>query len=239
MGWPLRVAKRVREPELMDAPDLAPERHAHALRGLSRLNRWSGSVGIMWQPIARLAQDRNRPLRILDLATGAGDIPIGLWHRARRAGVPLDIRGVDLSQRAIQWAQQRADRAGVDVQFDVLDVLSEPLPMDFDVVISSLFLHHLNEDQAIQLLACMKRSAGSLVVVNDLIRCSRGLLLAHLAARLFTTSDVVHTDAALSVRAAFTVDEIRELASAAGLDDVQIRRRWPSRMLLTWRPHDE
>ena len=118
MGWPLRVAKRVREPELMDAPDLAPERHAHALRGLSRLNRFSGSVGIMWQPIARLAQNHNRPLRILDLATGAGDIPIGLWHRARRAGVPLDIRGVDLSQRAVQWAQQRADRAGVDVQFD-------------------------------------------------------------------------------------------------------------------------
>ena len=114
--------------------------------------------------------------------------------------------------------------------------MSESWPTDYDVVISSLFLHHLTAEQAVQLLSGMKRTARHLVMVNDLVRCSRGLLLAHLAARLFTTSSVVHTDASLSVRAAFTVAEVRQMASAAGLTDVTIRRCWPFRMLMTWRP---
>lgn len=236
MRWPWGVGQRVVEAEVMDDPDLDAESHAHALRGLSRLNTLSGSVGIIWPVIARLANQNGQQLRVLDLATGAGDIPIGLWRLARRAGLRLDILGVDVSQRAVHWAQQRADHEEAAVRFDVLDVMSEPWPTDYDAVISSLFLHHLTVEQAVQMLAAMKHSARSLVMVNDLVRCSRGLLLAHVAARLLTNSPVVRTDASLSVRAAFTVAEARELAIVAGLAGVEIRRCWPCRMLMTWRP---
>ena len=53
--------------------------------------------------------------------------------------------------------------------------------------------------------------------------------------RLLTTSRVVWTDASLSVRAAFTVAELRRLALAAGLRDAVVRRHFPCRMLLAWR----
>ena len=72
------------------------------------------------------------------------------------------------------------------------------------------------------------------VTRSDLDRSVSGLLLAHLACRLLTTSGVVHTDGPRSVRAAFTLPEARELARRAGLEGAEFRRNWPCRWLLSW-----
>ena len=72
----------------MDDPALEPRLHAQALRGLARINRFSRSASILWAPIGQLASEAGKtPLRLLDLATGAGDLPVELWQRARRAGL--------------------------------------------------------------------------------------------------------------------------------------------------------
>ena len=231
-----RVATtREREPEVMDDPQLDGERHFAALRGLARINVLSASAGILWGPIKRLARERNlKRLRILDIATGSGDIPLGLWRKARRSGLELELTGVDISPRALEFARQRAELCGAVVDFRELNVLEDDLPSDFDVIATSLFLHHLDDQQAAGLLGKMRTSSRHLVLVNDLIRETRGLWLAHLASRLFTTSDVVRTDAPLSVRAAYTLPEMRALADQAGLTGAAISRRWPCRFLMTW-----
>ena len=101
MARVMSISARTRLPELMDDPALEPRRHAEALRGLARINRWSGSVRILWGPLRMLARRRGgRTLRVLDLATGAGDLPIGLWRRAQRAGLPLELAACDASPRA-------------------------------------------------------------------------------------------------------------------------------------------
>ena len=229
------LAERVCEPEAMDDPALDRQRHLAALRGLARLNGLSASVGIVWAPIVQLARrlkvDR---LRVLDVATGAGDLPLRLWHKARRANLQLDLHGVDISPRAVEFARQRAEVAGAAIEFSPLDVLNADLPRGFDVVISSLFFHHLDNRRATALLCGMADVANHLVLVNDLRRCVGGWLLAHAAARLLTVSDVVHSDAPLSVAAALSLREMRELAAGAGLEDATVRRRWPCRFLLTW-----
>ena len=230
----VNVLTRELRPEAMDDPALEPGRHRHALRGLSRLNALSGSSRILWPSIAKLARSEGRALRILDLASGAGDVPLGLWRRARRAGVELDIHGVDVSPRAVGFAREHAERLGAAVRFDVLDVLAEPLPEDCDVVLSSLFLHHVTEAEAVLLLAKMRHAARRVVLINDLLRSARGLALAHVAARMFTSSKIVHFDAPRSVRASFTAIEMKELARRAEMGSARISRHWPLRLLLTW-----
>jgi SAM-dependent methyltransferase len=229
------LSTRIRTAEIMDQPGLAPLEHRRALSGLARLNRVGGSVGVVWPAIAAAAHRAKRPLRVLDLATGSGDMPLGLWRRARRFGLIKDILGLDVSPRAVEIARQRADSAGARMTFATLDVLSDPLPEGLDVIMASLFLHHLDEPQAVALLAKMAAAARHLVLVNDLVRSRGNLILVALGARLLTTSGVVHTDASLSVRAAFTVKELRKLAQDAGLHDATITRRFPCRMLLEWR----
>jgi SAM-dependent methyltransferase len=220
----------------MDQPGLDRSRHIHALRGLERINRWSGSGRILWPPLRDLARQNGRaPLRVLDVASGGGDIPIGLWRKARRAGLPLLIDGGDLSPQAVEYARQRALADGADLRFFQLDALGGPLPDGYDVVICSLFLHHLDEEQAPGLLRHMARAAGRMVLVNDLRRTLIGFVLAYFGTRLLSTSEVVHTDGPRSVEGAFTLDEVRRMAWQAGLEGATVAKCWPCRFLLTWR----
>jgi SAM-dependent methyltransferase len=228
------LAQRCRRPEIMDQPDLAPERHIQALRGLERINRWSGSAALLWKPILAWARKAaGRRWRLLDVATGGGDVPIRLWHQARRAGVELEVAGCDFSPVAVDYARRRAREWRAEVHFFECDVFQEGLPSGYDIMASSLFLHHLEEAQAERLLRAMSRAAR-LVLINDLVRSRAGYILAYLGTRLFSTCDVVHTDGPRSVEGAFTVDELLALARRAGLDAARVTRHWPCRMLLEW-----
>ena len=227
--------QRNRQPELMDQPGLDPTEHAAALRGLARVNWFSGSTGILWRPLHRLAlANAGKPLRILDLATGSGDIPIRLWRRFRRAKLPVEIAGADLSAKALEEARKRAESAGASVQFFPLDAVHDPLPDDFDVITCSLFLHHLENEEAVDLLRRMGQSARQMVLVNDLVRSRIGYLLAFASSRVLSRSPVVHFDGPCSVAAAFTTDEARQMAHRAGLEGARVDWRWPWRYLLQW-----
>jgi hypothetical protein len=114
-------------------------------------------------------------------------------------------------------------------------VVGAALPTGYDVLTCSLFLHHLCEDDAIRLLGQMRQATERLVLINDLVRNYASFVLVYLASRLLSTSEVVHVDGPRSVEAAFTVDEVRSLARRAGLEGATVERRYPCRLLLTWR----
>jgi len=226
--------ERRRHPELMDHPGLDGIRHVHALQGLARLNGWSLSGRTVWHPLARLARDTATPLRVLDLACGGGDNTIRIARRAERARIPMQFDACDISERALDHAAKQAARAGVSIRFYQQDVLSDPIRGNYDAVMSSLFLHHLADDEAVAVLAGMARAADRLVLVTDLVRSRAGLGLAHLACRLLTRSEIVRYDGPQSVRSAFTIDEARQLAARAGLA-ATVRPVWPERFVLTAR----
>ncbi|MBW8884147.1 MAG: methyltransferase domain-containing protein [Planctomycetia bacterium] len=229
---------RLLEPEDMDDPALATERLHGALSGLTRLNFVSNSARIVWRPIRQLAGElKTSQLRILDIATGAGDVPIALLKRVQRSCLSLDIHGIDFSPRSIEFARHRAEQAKIRLTFECRNALADDLPSDFDAVMCSLFLHHLTSEDALKLLRRMAAAARHLVLINDLRRSPYGLALAYLASRVLTSCDVVHVDAVRSVRAAFTADELRQMADEAGLAGATIARRWPARMLLEWGRH--
>jgi 2-polyprenyl-3-methyl-5-hydroxy-6-metoxy-1,4-benzoquinol methylase len=221
--------------EMMDAPDMAGEQHAAALCGLERINAWSRSASILWPGLSKLARESGGPIRVLDVATGAGDLPIRLWNKAHRVGLDISLHGIDRSASAIDYARGRARQRNANVQFSVLDVSKEPLPVGYDVVMCSLFLHHLSDFEAETFLRRATTAARQLVLVNDLRRCVSGFLLAWAGSRVLSRSRIVHIDGPLSVRAAFTLAEIRALAQRAGLERATAARRWPCRYLLTWR----
>jgi 2-polyprenyl-3-methyl-5-hydroxy-6-metoxy-1,4-benzoquinol methylase len=227
------LSRRNRQPEIMDQPGLDPAHHAAALIGLRRVNRLSNTAGSLWGELAPLARSRSQPLRLLDIATGGGDIPIALWQKAKRAGLPIQIEGCDKSPTAIEQARQRAETAGADVRFFSLDVLTDMVPTGYDVATCSLFLHHLDEAEGVELLRRMA-AAARVVLVSDLVRCRTGWLMAYLGTRLLTRSPVVHVDGPLSVQAALTPDEALSMAARAGLEGATVRRCWPWRYILRW-----
>ena len=222
------------EPEVMDQPDIDPALHRTALQALARINVLSGTARVLWRSVREAA--RHGPCRVLDMASGGGDVACDLARRAERAGLPVEVRGCDISPRAVETATERARRMGLrSVQFFAHDLLRDGVPEDFDVITCTLFLHHLTRDDAVALLRGSARAARQLVLIDDLRRTRFGYFLAVMASRVLTLSPVVRVDGPLSVRAAFTVGELREMADAAGMPAVSIQRHWPQRMLLTCR----
>jgi 2-polyprenyl-3-methyl-5-hydroxy-6-metoxy-1,4-benzoquinol methylase len=229
------LRQRDRRPEVMDDPNLPAGEHNAALAGLARINRWSGSARILWPPLSRLARNLGGCVRVLDVATGAGDVPIRLVRQAGRHGLKVQFTGCDISPTALAYAQVAAAQAGVKIDFRQVDLLKDGLPGEFDVVVCSLFLHHLDHAFAVQVMRKMGQAARHLLLINDLARGRMGYLLAAAGARALTRSRVVHVDGPLSVRAAFTPAEALDLAKQAGLAGATVARRWPCRFLLSWR----
>lgn len=230
---------RALQPELMDDPGIDPNAHLAALRGLSRLNVVSNASG----PIARairecVLSDESKPLNglsLLDVATGSGDLPISLGRFLQAQGVDGELHACDISQTALEATRSRSERAGITVNIHRLDVLQDPIP-EVDVITCALFMHHLDEEDAVRALQRLSRAARRLLVVSDLCRSPAGLLAARVVPRLLTRSRVVHVDAVRSVQGAFTLPEFESIVDRAGLPDAGIRRIFPARMLLRWQP---
>jgi 2-polyprenyl-3-methyl-5-hydroxy-6-metoxy-1,4-benzoquinol methylase len=230
-GW-----ARDRQPEWMDEPALDAKAHRRALSGLRRINKVSRTAAQIWRPIAQLARNtHDRPLRVLDLACGGGDVLIACARRLRSLHLNVELHGVDRSETAIHSAQHLAQHARIEeVQFSRLDVLQDAIPRGYDVVMSTLFLHHLAELDASRLLQRMAEATRQAVLVDDLLRSRSAFGMAWIACRVLTRSPIVRLDGPLSVRAAFTLEELRLLCKRAGLANATYKRHWPARVLIQW-----
>jgi 2-polyprenyl-3-methyl-5-hydroxy-6-metoxy-1,4-benzoquinol methylase len=179
-------------------------------------------------------------LDVIDVASGGGDVTIEL---ARRLGSDarwraVAITGIDISPRAIERAEDRACRCASPAKFLLRDVTAQGCP-PCDVAVSSLFLHHLDDDDARQLLRVMASAARRGIVISDLIRSPAGLFLAYFATFFLTASRVARVDGPRSVRAARTPAEYRALLESVGLRGATVRRVWPERVVIVWRAKGE
>ncbi|WP_457629351.1 bifunctional demethylmenaquinone methyltransferase/2-methoxy-6-polyprenyl-1,4-benzoquinol methylase UbiE [Oceanithermus sp.] len=96
------------------------------------LNRLlSGGVDQRWRRLAvRLATEK-APRRILDVATGTGDVALLL----KRARPEAEVVGGDFTPQMLELARAKAARAGMDVRFVEADALALPFAdASFDAI---------------------------------------------------------------------------------------------------------
>lgn len=218
----------------MDDPSLDDAEHAHALAGLARLNRLSFAARAHLPALRRAAERAPGVVRVLDVACGGGDGAAGLARHAAKAGIRVEMTLLDRSPVAVERAVASVRGAGAaSVRGVTADAVEDALP-ESDLVVCSLFMHHLVEDAAVRCLSNMRAACRGVVSVNDLRRSAWGLFLARSVPPLVTTSRVVRTDAVISARAALNESELRDLAARAGMDGARVERSFPARMTLTW-----
>ncbi|TWU51166.1 methyltransferase domain-containing protein [Rubripirellula reticaptiva] len=224
-------------PEWMDDPAIDPLEHAQALAGLARLNRYTGVASLMYRYVRRLTKNRllsattPRPLKVLDVASGGGDVPIAWARQAKRDGVDLQITMLDISPVAIEQQQRLARARGVNVTSIQMNCLTEPLPTGFDLVTNSLFMHHLEVADAINLLRQMRAATDNAILVCDLERSRLNVGLVAFASRVLSRSKVVHHDGPQSVRGSFTRNEFADLGQYAMGTPIQMHRALPCRFI--------
>jgi len=168
------------------------------------------------------------------VACGGGDVLIALWRHAKRAGISVELAGCDVSPTAVTFASEAAARAGAPIEFFQHDVTRDTLPDRFDMIMSTLFLHHLDEEDAIAFLREAAAKARNRLVIQDLVRSPLSYWFARLGTRVLLLSDICRIDGRSSVEGAFTRGEAKELARKAGLTSAEVVSRLPFRYLIRW-----
>ena len=211
---PLPLSRRSAELELLDRGVLPPAELATNLDDLARLNRLPGGAAASTDGVARLFDGAAG--RVLDVGTGGGDIPL------RMAARGWSVVALDSDPEVLAIAR-RATAAEPAVEVVAGDGRSLPFPdAEFDVAHCSLLIHHLDRGEAVALLREMGRVARLGVVVNDLRRGWLPLLATAVGVAVLGRCRATRHDGLLSVRRAYTVDELDGLLGEANL---QVRHR--------------
>lgn len=207
-------------PELLDGPLDDPGVLAGNLRDLRRANRWLGGIDLTERALHAIAPD-DPALTVLDVGTGAVDIPLALIARWRARGLPARrIVAVDERPEILRAAAVTDGRvtSTPGLVLHVADGRRLPYPdRSFDVAHASMVIHHLEPADVPVLIGEMARVARLGVVVNDLARSRAVWLGAWLLSRLATANRLTRNDAPLSVRRAYTASEVVDALVAADL----------------------
>jgi SAM-dependent methyltransferase len=210
------------EPELMDRPQPVSEELETDLLNLVSLNRYFGSHRLV-RSFLRQWIAPGQPYRILDLATGAGDIPrlIADWARERDISVRIDA--VDANPSTLEIAGKHS--AGYpEIEFVRDDVLTYDSPLTYDLVCCSLALHHFSREDATRLLRRCRALSHRFVLVADLERCAATLASVYAVTALIYREPMTQFDGRLSARRAFSFAELQALAEEAGWKDFGHKR---------------
>jgi SAM-dependent methyltransferase len=206
--------------ELLDGPLDDPAALEANLRDLARINHMTGGTRLSVRAIDALG-GLGDLASILDVGTGAADIPLALLAQARVAGRLLSITATD-SRPEILAAARRAQPAierAAGLEMAIADGRALPYPdAAFDVAHTSLVLHHLAPDEAVAFLRELRRVARRGIVVNDLIRGRLFWIGGWLLIHGMLMSRYTRNDGPLSVRRAYTRPEMFGLLTAAGLE---------------------
>ena len=223
--------------ELLDRAGHDPVELAANLRDIRTVNRVAGGVATVLRHLPGLLSHlpHGRPVEILDLATGGGDIPLSIVAWAERQGRPLHLTVTDRSPEIL--AEARRTLGGVPgVTFTVCDARAVPMPeRSFDVVLCSLSLHHFAPGEAVQVLREMDRLSRAGFILNDIRRCLAGFVSAWAASRVATRNRLTRHDMPLSVLRAYTPDELRAFLRQAGIQDASVTTHPLFRMAAVYR----
>ena len=210
--------------ERMDVEALSPEDAAGILNALEIINRWLGGARATLHYLNRFARRWNpgQTIRILDWGTGGADMPRAIVRWARRNGHRVRVTGIDHNPAIIAEARRRCAN-DPDIELIEADARQWPDPKEpFDYVISSMTLHHLRDDEIVELLQRSDRLARRGIIMNDLIRSARAWAWIRALSTICRAHPIVRADGPTSVRRAFTKSELRGYARRAGLSYLNV-----------------
>lgn len=208
--------------ELMDRPQPVSRELERDLENLRQLNRWFGSYALIGRFMRRWLE-RGRQLRIVDLATGSGDIARLIVDLAQRAGASVRLTAVD-KQPATLAIARRLSADYPQIEFVEADLLGFETAEPFDIVVCSLVLHHFSNEDAVRVLRRCRELSRRFVLVADL---RRGWFLTagvYLLTALVFRESMTRYDGRLSAARAFSFAEMAELARRAGWDKFEHAR---------------
>ena len=215
---PIDFRVRAQLTELMDEPCSRDELRA-CLLDLARTNRWTLGYRpvLRWLDVLVRSQPRNaEPIRIFDVGCGYGDTLRRVEQWANQRAIPVELSGLDINPNATAIAAG-ASPASSRIQWIGADVFQYVPSKPPNLVISSLFTHHLSNDDVIRFLRWMEEHATSGWFINDLSRAPIPYYFFRAFSKLAGLHRFVQHDGPVSIARSFVTKDWLTMCSAAGL----------------------
>lgn len=224
--------ERSGQSEWMDAQDIPVKLLHQNLGELDILNRYLGGHSISMEGIKQLMTDRQKVYHIVDLGCGSGDVLKYIARWARSNHYLVKLTGVDKNPDAIQYLVRNCSEFS-EINGFVYDY-REYLETDpkIDIVHCSLFCHHLNNKDLMELLRFLKIYTYVGFVINDLQRSAFAYYSVWFLTRLLNGSALSKHDGPISVMRAFTRNELKKLLHQSDLKENSVKWRWAFRYLV-------
>jgi len=229
----LDFSRRAQLTELMDEPCSYTELR-DCLRDLMRVNRTVLTYRPTLEWLGQFAGVTDDPLHIVDVGCGAGDMLRQIEQWAQVGEIPVRLTGIDLNPHATRAAHEfsQSDSA---IEWVTADAYTYSPETEIDLVISSLFTHHLSDEEIVDFLWWMESVASRGWFVNDLRRGRAPYYAFTLLANVMRWHRFVRHDGPVSVRRSFTAEDWTRYLRDAGLSDadVAVYTRRPGRLCVS------
>lgn len=215
--------------ELMDDFSMKGELLRDTLDKLGKINKWLGGNHITLDGLRYLLNEKpkDKTYTIIDLGCGHGDILRLIADYGRKNDYSFNLIGIDANQDAIDYAVELSEDYD-ELSFINLDVFSEEFQnLNYDIVLSTLFLHHLDQDEIHMLLKDINAKAKLGIVVNDLHR-NRMAYGLFKSLGLVISNHMIVQDGLTSILRAFKRKELENISKGLNLKS-QIRWKWAFR----------
>lgn len=207
------------------------EEFRDCMHDLERVNR----TLLAYRPTLRWLQQFSAPqLHIVDVGCGAGDMLRRIEKWARDRLLTVQLTGIDVNPYAKRAAREFTVPSS-RIQWVTGDAFSYRPTRPVDIVISSLFTHHLSDADIVRFMQWMEQTAVRGWFINDLARSRRSYRLFKLLARLMRWHPFVQHDGPVSIRRSFTPEDWRRYIAEAGFAHlpIEIFSAWPGRLCVS------
>ncbi|HYK77383.1 MAG TPA: methyltransferase domain-containing protein [Daejeonella sp.] len=218
---------RSTQAEMMDDFSLGHNTIDPIMDELEVVNKLLGGYRVFFNALSRL--NIRDQMIISDWGCGGGDSLRVIAHWARKKKLSIQLVGVDATASAIEYARQKS-KAYPEISYILADVMSDELKNDqFDIVISSLFTHHFENQSWKKLICKMLACSKTAVIINDLHRHWFAYYSIGLITKLFSKSEMVKHDSQLSVLRSFKRADLIKLLQEADIKTYSVRWMWAFR----------
>ncbi len=223
------TTSRTDEREIMDDFTLEGKALRTNLDILASINKWLGGNQVSLNGIQKLIKKlpRDQKLVIVDLGCGNGDMLRRVSKLGDRIGYQFKLMGIDANKDSIQYATLLS-LGYKNITFHQMNIFSEEFKgLTYDIALSTLFLHHLNNEEIIDKLSLLNKQARVGIVVNDLHRNKVAYFLFNIIS-FFINNKIIRNDGLVSIRRGFKKDELVNFANKLQIKS-DIRWKWAFR----------
>ncbi|MCF6348786.1 MAG: methyltransferase domain-containing protein [Flavobacteriaceae bacterium] len=213
MGFVINTKHRTNQIELMDDLAMSGELLRKTLDQIAKINQWLGGNNITLNGLKKILKNKpkNKTVTIIDLGCGNGDMLREIANYGRKEGYNFNLIGVDANEYTVNYAKKKSQNY-TEISYLQQDVFSDKFKnLDYDIVLSTLFLHHFTENEIIYLLTSVLKKAKLGVIINDLHRHPMAYYLFKLLC-LTIQNPMVKQDGLISILRGFKRLELERIS---------------------------